>query len=111
MTTPSFPTAPLTGTDEREHRRKIAQAANLALGGKLNCTGSVTLTPSAGSTAVTDARASANSVILLSPLTAHAAAELSAGTLYISARTAGSFTLTHANNAQNDRIFAYALIG
>jgi hypothetical protein len=111
VTTPSFPTAPLTGTDEREHRRKIAQAANLALGGKLNCTGMATLTPGAGSTTITDARVSANSVILLSPLTAHAAAELSAGTLYMSARAAGSFTIQHANNAQNDRSFGYAIIG
>jgi hypothetical protein len=45
------------------------------------------------------------------PTTANAAAELGNGTLHVSARAKGSFTLTHANNAQPDRSFDYAMIG
>ena len=45
------------------------------------------------------------------PTTANAAAELGNGTLYVSARAKGGFTLAHANNAQGDRAFGYALIG
>jgi hypothetical protein len=48
-------------------------------------------------------------VILLSPTTANAAAALA--TTYVSAVTQGSFTLTHANNAQTDKTFGYVALG
>jgi hypothetical protein len=47
----------------------------------------------------------------LFPRTAHAAAELAAGGCYVSAVGSGSFTLTHANNAQTDRTFSYVCLG
>jgi hypothetical protein len=47
----------------------------------------------------------------LMPTTANAAAEIGAGTAYISARTKRSFTITHANNSQSDRTFGYVVIG
>ena len=49
--------------------------------------------------------------VFLFPKTAHAAAELAAGGCYVSAVAAGTFTLTHANNAQTDRTFAYVCLG
>jgi hypothetical protein len=106
MTT-GFPGLPVAGADARQ----VAAVVNRLAQGKLNCTGSVTLTPSTAATSVSDARVTAASVILLMPTTANAAAELGNGTLFVSARAKGSFTLTHANNAQTDRGFDFAVIG
>lgn len=90
--------------------RPLARVVNYLLKGKTNNTGTVTITASTTTTTVTDARLGADSVILLSPLTANAAAAI--GTTYISTVTAGaSFVLTHANNAQTDRDFAYIIVG
>jgi hypothetical protein len=81
--------------------------------GKLEVVGELTLTAGAATTAVTDIRVSPQSVILWHPRTANAAAEMAAGTMYVTdANMAnGSFTVTHANNAQTDRDFRYAIIG
>ena len=79
--------------------------------GKINATGSVTLTASAASTAVTDARVGGNSMVLFMPSTANAAAEQGAGTMYVSSVGKQTFTITHANNGQTDRTFSYAVFG
>jgi hypothetical protein len=102
-----FPGLPPASADPR----RIAAVVNRVAQGKLNCTGTLTLAAGAASTAVSDPRATAASVILLMPATANAAAELGNGTCYVSARTKGGFTLAHANNAQIDRTFAYAIFG
>jgi hypothetical protein len=102
-----FPGLPAAGAEPRQ----VAAVVNRLNQGKLSCTGAVTLTPSQATTAVADARAGAASVILLMPLSASAAAELGAGTLFVSARAKGSFTLTHANSAVADRTFGYAIVG
>jgi hypothetical protein len=102
-----FPGLPVGGGDARQ----IAAVVNRLGQGKLNCTGSITLAASAASTTVADPRASGTSVVLLMPRTANAAAEIGNGTLYVSGRTKGSFTIAHANNAQADRTFDYAVIG
>lgn len=91
--------------------RRISEVVNSILTGKMNVTLDVTLTAGASTTTLTDARLSVATVISFCPLTAHAAAELAAGTLYVSARTNGTMTLTHANNAQADREFDCTLIG
>ena len=94
--------------------RDVATALNLALKGKLNSTGNVTLAASTGSTVVKDVLVGTNSVVLLFPQTAHAAAEIGNGTIYAAPGNyvnATSFTLTHANNAQTDRTFGYCLLG
>ena len=102
-----FPGLPVTGGDARQ----VAAVVNRMAQGKLNCTGSVTLAVGAASTGVSDPRATATSIVLLMPVTANAAAELGNGTLYVTARVKGAFTLAHANNAQADRMFGYVLIG
>jgi hypothetical protein len=81
--------------------------------GKLEIVGELTLTAGAASTAVTDIRVSPQSVIVWHPRTANAAAELAAGTMYITDANMGSgtATITHANNAQTDRDFRLAIIG
>jgi len=105
MATWSFSTAPFDSEDAREHRQKIAHVLNLAMSGKLNCTGEVTLTANDISTTVTDARVSGYSTIVFDPLTANAAAELAAGTMYVAEadRLGGSFTITHTNAASTVR--------
>ena len=89
--------------------RLVLQLLREVKSGKLNCAGSVTLTASAASTAVTDANVGVNTVILLMPTTANAAAALA--TTYVSSRGDQTFTVTHANNAQVDRTFEYVAIG
>jgi hypothetical protein len=106
-----FPLAPAELADEREHRRRLAAAANRALTGKLNAALEVTLAASQATTTVGDPRLSHTSFIGCCPLTAHAAAEIGNGTLYVSAQGAGSLTLAHANNAQTDRSFRLLIIG
>jgi len=94
---------PPAGTDDK---RLLSEAINGAADGR---TGEVTLTENAASTVVTDERVGETpSCVTLTPLTANAAAEIGNGTLYI-AHAAGAFTITHANNAQTDRTFRYAV--
>lgn len=106
-----YPAAPLEYTDEREHRRLIAEVVNNNQNGKINATGTVTLTASQATTTLSDNRIGPNSVILFMPTTANAAAEVGAGGFYVSARGEKTATLTHANNAQSDRTYAYAILG
>ncbi len=88
---------------------QIDAALNLLMGGKTNAVSAVTLAASNTTTVVKDARVGPLSHIDLSPLTQNAAGAL--GTSYISARTKGSFTITHASNTQTDRKFSYAVRG
>lgn len=96
---------------EANDARQISQVVNNILEGKLNSTGSVTLTASAASTVVNDNRAGYESVILFMPKTANAAAEQAAGGMFVSSRGKQTFTITHANNSQSDRSFDYIIIG
>lgn len=89
----------------------MAQAVNQLSDGRSNGFGSVTLTANQTTTAVTDVRVGTDSVISLMPTTANAAAEVGAGGMYVGTVTAQSFTITHANNAQTDRTFTYAIQG
>ena len=77
--------------------------------GRRNTVGTVTLTANTTTTTVTNLNFAAASHVSITPTTSNAAAALA--TTYISARTAKSFTLTHANNAQTDRIFSYSIDG
>jgi hypothetical protein len=45
------------------------------------------------------------------PMTVNAAAEIGAGTAFVSAVAKGSFTITHANAVSTDRVFRYAVFG
>lgn len=99
------------GTPAGSDARGLATIVNRMNLGKLNCTGRVTLQPNQGATIVADSRATSDSFIGLSPLTASAAAELAAGTLFVATRANGSFALTHADSAQDDRSFVYLVIG
>lgn len=107
MADANFRILPPEGFDDRE----VSLVVNGIMNGKINATGEVTLTASSATTAVTEVRAGADSVILFTPTTANAAAEQGAGGMYVSSFGKQTFTITHANNAQTDRTFRYAVIG
>jgi len=104
-----------TWHDPIEHSRKIAETVNQILDGKLNTNSSFTLGASSATTVISDYRVGAHSVICFHPLTANAATELAAGTMYVTAANimprSNQFTITHANNAETDRDFRYTLLG
>ncbi len=93
--------------------RRMYEVLQQIRSGKLEVVGELTLTAGAASTAVTDIRVSPQSVIVWHPRTANAAAELAAGTMYITDANMGngSMVVTHANNAQVDRTFRFAVLG
>ena len=109
MTQRGYPGVTTMLSDEKEHRRQIAQLANNLLAGKLNTVIQVTLTANVTTTTITDKRIGANTGIFFSPLTADAAAA-QAG-LYVSSQANGTATLTHASTATVDRTFNVLLIG
>lgn len=90
---------------------RLSQAINELYQGRSNAIGTVTLTASAATTVVAAENCGDESVVFLSPTTANAAAEIGNGTIYVSAVGNGTFTLTHASNAQTDRTFGYVAIG
>lgn len=90
---------------------RLSQAINELFQGRSNAVGTCTLTASAATTVVTAENCGDASQVFLFPKTANASAEMGAGTIYVSAVTNGSFTLTHANNAQTDRTYGYACLG
>jgi hypothetical protein len=73
----------------------------------------VTLTAGATITTVTDPTVTPDTVILFDPLTANAAAELYAGTMYVLPvnRFLGSFVITHLNAGTTDRAFRWIAAG
>lgn len=77
--------------------------------GRSNAYGSFTITESAATTVVTAPNCSPSSVILLTPTTANAAAELASGNMYVSAKAQGAFTVTHTNSATAGRTFDYRI--
>jgi hypothetical protein len=98
----------------RRHTQQIAESLLNAMAGKINAVfASFTLTANVASTTLSDARLTTASWIDFDPLTANAAAEKAAGTLYVTSanRSKGSFVVTHANNAQTDRTFRVLIIG
>ena len=109
----AFPTAPLEWADEAEHRRKLAEAINRLYDGKINARGTVTLTASQATTTLTDRRIGAETIVVLVPTTANASAEYGNGTIYQTFPnvTKGQAVLNHANNAQTDRKYGFALLG
>ena len=90
--------------------RQIVFGANQSLerwnGSTVN---SFTLTSSSTATTVKDLSVGPNSVIIWMPTTPDAASQMA--TLFTVSRSAGSFTLNHGKNANNDQIFDYVAIG
>ena len=87
----------------------LARAINALIQGRASNVDSFTITANAASTVVSNNLFQSGMVPVFVPTTANAAAALA--TTYVSARANGSFTLTHANNAQVDRTFLYLFWG
>ena len=79
------------------------------LNGRTRNQGSVTLTQSATTTVVNDPLFESHQTPVFTPLTATAAAEF--GSLYVSSRGNGTFTITHSNTADTDKTLEYIFIG
>ena len=106
----NYPTVPSEYKhDTQGWLRRIANSLNTVLDGKINSTGSVTLQTGSTTTVVSDLRCGGNSRVFLQPTTSNAAAALTS--TYISTVGKQTFTITHANNAQTDRTYEYALVG
>lgn len=88
--------------------RRIAMAVNGLLLGKSNNVSTLTLTASATTTTITNARITPDTMAVLEPTTASAVT--ARATLRQSAAP-GVITLTHANTADADKAFRVALIG
>lgn len=106
---------PYNGIDLDDWLKRARLVVNGSLNGKTNNTGSFTLATSTVSTTVVLAlgRLGPDTVILPMPLTANAAAEIGAGTMWVSSRNVatGKFVLTHASNTQADRTFNFIMVG
>ncbi len=94
------------------HAVEMARAVGLLLQGKTNNTGTLTLTANAASSVLSDPRLTINSLVLFDPMTANAAAELAAGTLYTLTANRNNlvWTVTHANAVSTDRTFRYMIV-
>ena len=102
---------PTTYRDVKAHLRLVVNGLKELADGRVNSVSSVTLTASSATTVVTDPRVGPNSSIFFEPQTANAATEQAAGGMYVSSKGDQTFTVTHANNAQTDRRFGYAVLG
>jgi hypothetical protein len=119
----SFPKVPPIILNANEMARRLAVTANQNAGGKMNVTGTITLTANVGSTTITLSEdvLTSTSHVNFTPTTANAASEQGNGTMYSSIIPANphaavpvpnaSIVITHANNAQTDRTFTYAILG
>jgi len=88
---------------------KIIRGVRDLFEGRSNAAGSFTVMANAASTTVTAPNCSADSKIFLQATSSNAAAEVGNGTIYVSAKAQGSFTVTHANSATTGRTFDYRI--
>lgn len=100
----------LTLSQAERDLAKIVSVVIQLTQGKNNAGGRVTLRTGQTTTVVEAPNCSEDSAPLLIPMSANAAAEIGNGTLYVTP-TRERFTITHANNGQADRTFAWAALG
>jgi hypothetical protein len=102
-------TAYVPGITETDLKKSVLAIQQLAAG-RSNATGSVTLATGSTITTVSTSNCAPGSTPILTPASAAAATEFGNGTIFVSAVTNGSFTITHANSA-TARTFLYAILG
>lgn len=91
--------------------QRILQALRELGAGRSNAVGTATLTANQATTVVTAINCGPDSRVFLMPTTANGSAEFGNGTIRISAVGQGTFTITHANNAQTDRTYHWLAMG
>lgn len=89
--------------------RRMAVVVNRINSGKINVKTEFTLATGTTTTVVTDDRLSLDSVVLLDPTTANAAAEVPYA--ISSDRRNGQWTFTHVNSGTSDRTYKIAILG
>ena len=97
----------------RRWGRDVSRSVQQIQRGGLNVSATLTLATSTTSTTLYDPRLTVGGNVLLTPMTANAAAELGNGTLYVTSADMNheAWTFTHANNGQTDRTFRVTIIG
>ena len=103
-------TAYVPSRDEKDLTKLILSLMELA-SGRSNAVGILTLAAGTSATVILADNCAAGSTPILTPITADAAAEVSAGTMYISAVANKSFTIVHSNSANTGRTFRFAILG
>jgi hypothetical protein len=106
-------TAYVPGINETDLKQLILSLQQLAAG-RSNAVGTVTLATGSATTTVSPTQTgmiAAGSTVILTPMTAAAAAELASGNMFVSAVANNSFTITHTNSATTGRTFRYAILG
>ncbi len=100
-------------SDVTSYVRRLWDALHALRLGKMEVVQELTLTANAATTTFTRLGVSPQTGIIFDPKSANAAAELAAGTMYVLTidRSNDSFVVTHANNAQVDRLFHVITIG
>ena len=100
-----YRTLPYQGGNPRD----VAEIVNNAMNGKTNNSGTFTLATSVTETTVSNERAGFDSIIVLSPRTENAAAELDH--TYIKTKAKGSFIIGHRNTSHTDVTYDYIIVG
>lgn len=96
--------------DEKDHRRRLAQAIQQIVQGKINATIDVTLTASASSTTINDARIDFYSWLAPMALTFNAATDV-AGGMYFTGFVKGQCVVHHRPDIATDRTIRFLIIG
>ncbi|MCX8501392.1 MAG: hypothetical protein ORO03_06840 [Alphaproteobacteria bacterium] len=104
-----YDSVPETLSDETLHRRRLATALNLLLVGKMNVSTDLVLRVAATETPIIDARISLQSVLLFTPMSGSAAAEL--GSLFVASQASGSAVVQHSSSSALDRKFRLVILG
>lgn len=110
-----YPMVPVGLVDHGQWLFMMSHVVNGLMHGRSNNTGFITLKSGSATTTVTLPSGSIgpSTFVLLCPLTASAATEYGAGSIYLSARDPlnNTFTLTHVNSGTTDRRFGFILVG
>lgn len=93
--------------DLAERPFEVSRILNDMIVGRGNNVGEVTLEATSTETIVLNNLFESQMVPVLVAITQNAMAE----SFYISARSQGSFTITHTNNGQTDRTYLYIWVG
>lgn len=96
--------------EERDLAR-FNQAIRELVEGRMNAVNQVTLTPGAALTTVDWPNCSKDSIVILFPRTANAAAAVPTTYIGLTDIVQGGFTIRHANNAQVDKTFSFLCVG
>jgi alpha-glucuronidase len=109
----SFDGVPTMMRDPIEWLRRTSKVVNALLQGKTNNVGTVTLNANSTTTTVTlsEGRLGSDTYVGLTPTTSSAKTAMADGYMITKDVAAQTFTITHNNTADTDKIFTFVLIG